>query len=189
MTWSVTVPPYPNKKPGAIAGLTHRILIGARGFEPPTPCAQGRCASQTALRPVQCPTIVSHWKLVCFVTFVVEVATLQEAIALHVHDGDSVALEGFSHLVQFAAGKHIIRQRRRDLTLIRMSADIIFDQMIGMGCAKKLIFSWAGNPGLGLLHRFRDAVEKNWPLSLDIEEHTHAALAAAFVAGAARLPF
>jgi len=118
-----------------------------------------------------------------------EVTTLQEAIANHVHDGDSVALEGFSHLVPFAAGHEIIRQRRRDLKLIRMSADIIFDQMIGMGCARKLIFSWAGNPGLGLLHRFRDAVEKNWPRSLEIEEYTHAALAAAFVAGASRLPF
>jgi glutaconate CoA-transferase subunit A len=115
--------------------------------------------------------------------------TLKEAIAEFVHDGDSLALEGFSHLVPFAAGHEIIRQRRRDLTLIRMSADIILDQMIGMGCARKLVFSWAGNPGIGLLHRFRDAVENGWPHSLDIEEYTHAALAAAFTAGAARLPF
>ena len=117
------------------------------------------------------------------------VGTLKETIAEFVHDGDSVALEGFSHLVPFAAGHEIIRQQRRDLTLIRMSADIIFDQMIGAGCAKKLVFSWAGNPGLGLLHRFRDAVEKRWPRPLEIEEYTHAALATAFVAGAARLPF
>src|SRR5207237_9489659 len=82
-----------------------------------------------------------------------------------------------------------IRQQRRDLTLVRLSADLICDQMIGMGCVKKLIFSWAGNPGLGLLHRFRDAVENGWPIPLEIEEHNHAGLSAAFVAGAARLPF
>jgi glutaconate CoA-transferase subunit A len=117
------------------------------------------------------------------------IATLQEAIGEHVRDGASVVLEGFSHLVPFAAGHEIIRQQRRDLTLIRLSADIIFDQMIGMGCARKLVFSWAGNPGLGLLHRFRDAVENGWPHRLDIEEYTHGALAAAFVAGASRLPF
>jgi glutaconate CoA-transferase subunit A len=115
--------------------------------------------------------------------------TLQEAIAEFVHDGDSVALEGFSHLVPFAAGHEIIRQHRRDLTLIRLSADILFDQMIGAECAKKLVFSWAGNPGVGLLHRFRDAVEHGWPRPLELEEYDHAALAAAFTAGAARLPF
>lgn len=104
-------------------------------------------------------------------------------------DGDSVALEGFSHLVPFAAGHEIIRQRRRDLTLIRLSSDIVFDQMIGMGCAGTLVFSWAGNPGVGLLHRFREAVEKGWPRPLAIEEYPHAALAAAFAAGASRLPF
>ena len=118
-----------------------------------------------------------------------KVTGLRDAIAEFIHDGDSVALEGFSHLVPFAAGHEIIRQQRRDLTLIRMSADIIYDQMIGMGCARKLIFSWAGNPGLGLLHRFRDAEENDWPRPLEIEEYTHATLAAAFVAGAARLPF
>jgi glutaconate CoA-transferase, subunit A len=120
---------------------------------------------------------------------VVKITTLKEAIAEFIHDGDSVALEGFSHLVPFAAGHEIIRQQRRELTLIRLSADIIFDQMIGMGCAKKLVFSWAGNPGLGLLHRFRDAVEKGWPRPIELEEYPHAALAAAFVAGATRLPF
>jgi glutaconate CoA-transferase subunit A len=120
---------------------------------------------------------------------VVKRTTLNDAVAEFVRDGDSVALEGFSHLVPFAAGHEIIRQRRRDLTLIRMSSDILYDQMIGMGCAKRLVFSWAGNPGLGLLPRFRDAVEKNWPHPLEIEEFTHAALAAAFTAGAARLPF
>ena len=115
--------------------------------------------------------------------------TLRDAIEQHVHDGDSVALEGFSHLVPFAAGHEIIRQQRRNLTLIRLSADILFDQMIGVGCAAKLVFSWAGNPGLGLLHRFRDAVENAWPRPLELEEYDHASLAAAFSAGAARLPF
>jgi glutaconate CoA-transferase subunit A len=120
---------------------------------------------------------------------VVKRADLHEAIAEFVHDGDIIALEGFSHLVPFAAGHEIIRLGRRDLTLVRLSSDIIYDQMIGMGCARKLVFSWAGNPGLGLLHRFRDAVENSWPRPLEIEEYTHAALAAAFTAGAARLPF
>jgi glutaconate CoA-transferase subunit A len=164
-------------------------LIGARGFEPPTPCAQGRCASQTALRPEENLHILAHWQGICSGSIVVQKLTIQWAIEEFVHDGDSIALEGFSHLVPFAAGQEIIRQRRRDLTLIRMSADIIYDQMIGMGCARKLVFSWAGNPGLGLLHRFRDAVEKAWPRPIDLEEHTHAELATAFAAGAARLPF
>ena len=118
-----------------------------------------------------------------------KITTLKDAIAEFVHDGDTVAAEGFSHLVPFAAGHEIIRQQRRDLTLVRLSSDLIADQMIGMGCLKKLIFSWAGNPGLGLLHRFRDAVENGWPRPIEIEEHNHAGLAAAFVAGAAHLPF
>jgi glutaconate CoA-transferase, subunit A len=120
---------------------------------------------------------------------VANVTTLNEAIAEFVHDGDTIAAEGFSHLVPFAAGHEIIRQQRRDLTLVRLSSDLIADQMIGMGCLKKLVFSWAGNPGLGLLHRFRDAVENGWPQPIEIEEHNHAGLAAAFVAGAAHLPF
>jgi len=118
-----------------------------------------------------------------------EITTLEESIRALVHDGDSVALEGFSHLVPFAAGHEIIRQNRRDLTLIRLSIDLIYDQMIGMGCARKLIFSWAGNPGIGLLPRFRDAVENGWPVPLELEEHSHAGLAAAFSAGASGLPF
>jgi glutaconate CoA-transferase subunit A len=120
---------------------------------------------------------------------VANITTLKDAIAEFVRDGDTVAAEGFSHLVPFAAGHEIIRQQRRDLSLIRLSSDLIADQMIGMGCIKKLIFSWAGNPGLGLLHRFRDAVENGWPRTIEIEEHNHAGLAAAFVAGAAHLPF
>ena len=115
--------------------------------------------------------------------------TLAEAIAAHVHDGDSVALEGFTHLIPFAAGHEIIRQGRRDLSLVRMTPDLIYDQLIGAGCATKLTFSWGGNPGVGSLHRFRDAVENGWPGPLEIEERSHSDLANAYVAGAANLPF
>jgi len=114
--------------------------------------------------------------------------SLRQAIAEHVPDGESVALEGFTHLIPFAAGHEIIRQHKRDLTLIRMTPDLLYDQMIGMGCARKLIFSWAGNPGVGSLHRLRDAVEHDWPGPLELEEHSHAAMAAAWAAGAAGLP-
>jgi len=105
-----------------------------------------------------------------------------------VSDGCTVALEGFTHLIPFAAGHEIIRQGRRDLTLVRMTPDIVYDQMIGMGCVGKLVFSWGGNPGVGSLHRLRDAVERQWPNALAIEEHSHAAMAAAYAAGAAGLP-
>ena len=118
-----------------------------------------------------------------------DVANLREAVAGLVHDGDSVALEGFTHLIPTAAGHEIIRQGRKDLTLIRMTPDLVYDQMIGMGCAGKLIFSWGGNPGVGSLHRFRDAVENAWPNSLEIEEHSHAGMANRYVAGASGLPF
>jgi glutaconate CoA-transferase subunit A len=114
---------------------------------------------------------------------------LAEAVALNIHDGDSVAMEGFTHLIPFAAGHEIIRQRRRNLSLIRMTPDLIYDQLIGAGCAKKLTFSWGGNPGVGSLHRFRDAVENGWPGTLAIEERSHSDLANAYVAGAANLPF
>lgn len=97
-------------------------------------------------------------------------------------------MEGFTHLIPFAAGHEVIRQRKRDLTLVRMTPDLIYDQLIGMGCARRLIFSWGGNPGVGSLHRFRDAVEKGWPQPLEIEEHTHGGMAAAYAAGAAGLP-
>ena len=116
------------------------------------------------------------------------VLSLQDAIAEFLHDGDSVAMEGFTHLIPFAAGHEVIRQRKRDLTLVRMTPDLIYDQLIGMGCARRLIFSWGGNPGVGSLHRFRDAVEKGWPQPLEIEEHGHAGMAAAYAAGAANLP-
>jgi len=118
-----------------------------------------------------------------------EIANLREAVSELVRDGDSVALEGFTHLIPSAAAHEIIRQERRDLILIRMTPDLIYDQMIGMGCADKLIFSWGGNPGVGSLHRFRDAVEHGWPHSLEIEEHSHAGMANRYVAGASNLPF
>ncbi len=115
--------------------------------------------------------------------------SLTEAIADAVHDGDVVAMEGFTHLIPFAAAHEVIRQERRDLTLVRMTPDLIYDQLIGAGCAAKLIFSWGGNPGVGSLHRLRDAVENRWPRPLAIEEYSHAAMANAYDAGAARLPF
>jgi glutaconate CoA-transferase, subunit A len=120
---------------------------------------------------------------------VADLLGLDEAIAELVRDGDSVALEGFTHLIPFAAGHEIIRRRRHDLTLIRMTPDLLYDQMIGMGCARKMIFSWGGNPGVGSLHRFRDAVERGWPEPLEIEEHSHAGMAARYAAGASNLPF
>ncbi len=115
--------------------------------------------------------------------------SLKEAVAGLVQDGAVVALEGFTHLIPFAAGHELIRQRRRNLTLIRMTPDLIYDQMIGMGCASRLVFSWGGNPGVGSLHRFRDAIETGWPLPLEIEEHSHADMAARYQAGASGLPF
>jgi glutaconate CoA-transferase subunit A len=117
-----------------------------------------------------------------------QITSLAAAIEAAVHDGDSVALEGFTHLIPHAAGHEIIRQGRKHLTLIRMTPDLIYDQMIGMGCVDKLIFSWGGNPGVGSLHRFRDAIEQGWPNSLTYEEHSHAAMANAYEAGAAGLP-
>jgi glutaconate CoA-transferase subunit A len=114
---------------------------------------------------------------------------LSDAVAELVHDGDTVALEGFTHLIPVAAGQEIIRQGRRDLTLVRMTPDIVYDQLIGAGCARKLVFSWGGNPGVGSLHRFRDAIENAWPRPLEVEEHSHAGMANRYVAAAAGLPF
>ncbi len=118
-----------------------------------------------------------------------EITSLREAVAALVRDGDVVALEGFPHLIPHAAGHEIVRQGRRDLTLVRMTPDLVYDQLIGMGCARRLVFSWGGNPGVGSLHRFRDAVENGWPHPLEIEEHSHAGLSSAYVAGASGLPF
>jgi len=117
-----------------------------------------------------------------------EFTTLRDAIARYVRPGQTVALEGFTHLIPFAAGHEIIRQRITDLTLVRMTPDLLYDQMIGSGCAAKLVFSWGGNPGVGSLHRLRDAVEKGWPRPLAIEEHSHSAMAHAYAAGAAGMP-
>jgi glutaconate CoA-transferase subunit A len=118
-----------------------------------------------------------------------ELVSLAEAIEETVHDGDSVALEGFTHLIPFAAGHEVLRQGRRDLELIRMTPDILYDQMIGVGAARKLVFSYGGNPGVGSLHRFRDAVENEWPVPLKLQEHSHAGMANRYVAGASKLPF
>lgn len=118
-----------------------------------------------------------------------EILSLREAVERFVNDGDTLALEGFTHLIPTAASHEIIRQGKKNLTLIRMTPDLVYDLLIGAGCAKKLIFSWGGNPGVGSLHRLRDAVEKGWPQPLEISEHSHAAMANAFVAGASNLPF
>jgi glutaconate CoA-transferase, subunit A len=120
---------------------------------------------------------------------VAEIVALDEAVRELVGDGDSLALEGFTHLIPFEAGHEVVRQRRRELTLIRMTPDLIYDQLIGVGCAAKLVFSWGGNPGVGSLHRFRDAVEHGWPAPLELEEHSHAGMANRYAAGAANLPF
>src|SRR6187200_2307713 len=117
------------------------------------------------------------------------IALLSAAIAELVRDGDVVALEGFTHLIPHAAGHELIRQERRELTLVRMTPDVVYDQLIGAGCAAKLVFSWGGNPGVGSLHRLRDAVEHDWPVPLELEEHSHAGMAARYAAGASNLPF
>ncbi len=118
-----------------------------------------------------------------------DIRTLSEAVAELIHDGDCVAMEGFTHLIPFAAAHEVIRQGITDLTLVRMTPDVIYDQLIGAGLVKKLIFSWGGNPGVGSLHRFRDAVENGWPRPLELDEHSHAGMANRYVAGASGLPF
>lgn len=118
-----------------------------------------------------------------------QVQSLSDAVAAVVRDGDCVAMEGFTHLIPHAAAHEIIRQGRRDLTLVRLTPDVLADQLIGMGAVSRLVFSWGGNPGVGSLHRFRDAVERGWPGPLAIEEHSHAGLTNRYVAGASGLPF
>jgi glutaconate CoA-transferase subunit A len=120
---------------------------------------------------------------------VAEIVPLDQAVRELVDDGDAVALEGFTHLIPHAAGHELIRQGRRRLTLVRMTPDVVYDQLIGMGCAQKLVFSWGGNPGVGSLHRLRDAVEHDWPAPLELEEHSHAGMAAGYAAGASNFPF
>ena len=137
--------------------------------------------------------LLTHWGgpyiLLAHMSALCEQLELREALDRHVRDGMTVALEGFTHLIPFAAGHELIRQGRRELTLVRMTPDLLYDQMIGMGCATRLIFSYGGNPGVGSLHRFRDAVEHGWPGPLALVEHSHAGLATAYRAGAAGLPF
>jgi glutaconate CoA-transferase subunit A len=117
-----------------------------------------------------------------------EIVDLRDAVSELVRDGDALAMEGFTHLIPFAAGHEVLRQRRRDLELIRMTPDVLYDQMVGMGAARKLVFSYGGNPGVGSLHRFRDAIEHGWPCAVELEEHSHAGMANRYAAGAARLP-
>ena len=118
-----------------------------------------------------------------------KVTTMRDAIRELVHDGDTVAIEGFTHLICFAAGHEIIRQRRRDLTLARMTPDVVYDQMIGAGVASKLIFSWMGNPGVGNLHAVRRRIERSDPAPLQLEEYSHFGMVCRYMAGAADLPF
>jgi len=114
---------------------------------------------------------------------------MHDAVEALVHDGDTVAIEGFTHLICFAAGHEIIRQRRRDLTLCRLTPDVVYDQMIGAGVASKLVFSWLGNPGVGSLHAIRRRIEHADPAPLEIEEYSHFGMVSRYVAGASRLPF
>ena len=118
-----------------------------------------------------------------------KLATMQDAMSRLTQDGDTVVMEGFTHLIPFAAGHELIRQRRKDVTLVRLTPDLIFDQMIAAGCARKLVFSWAGNPGVGPLHAFRRAVEQGFPRPLELEEYSHFGLALRLQAGAAGVPF
>src|SRR5436309_12565045 len=115
--------------------------------------------------------------------------SMQDAVARHVRDGDVVVIEGFTHLISFAAGHEIIRQRKRDLTLCRLTPDVIYDQMIGAGVAAKLVFSWLGNPGVGSLHAVRRRIERADPERLEIEEYSHFRMICRYVAGASNLPF
>jgi glutaconate CoA-transferase subunit A len=117
-----------------------------------------------------------------------EFLPLADAVRRNLHDGDVVAFEGFTHLIPHAAGHEAIRQGFRDLTLLRMTPDIIYDQMIGMGMARRVIFSYAGNPGVGLLRRMRDAIENQHPRAIETVEHSHSAMAQAYEAGASGLP-
>ena len=118
-----------------------------------------------------------------------KIQPLPEAVASLVQDGSFVAIEGFTHLIPFAAGHELLRQRRQDLTVVRLTPDILFDQMIGLGRVERIVFSYGGNPGVGSLHRFRDAIENGWPRSIELREHSHAGLANAYAAGASHLPF
>ena len=114
--------------------------------------------------------------------------SLEEGVRKNLKTGNQVCFEGFTHLIPHASAHEVIRQKIGNLTIIRMTPDVIYDQLIGMGLVKKMIFSYAGNPGVGLLRRFRDSVENGWPNKIEIEEHSHSAMAHAYEAGAAGLP-
>ena len=118
-----------------------------------------------------------------------KVQSMRDAVAALVHDGDVVAIEGFTHLICFAAGHEIIRQRKRDLTLARLTPDLIYDQMVAAGTARKLVFSWLGNPGVGGLHAVRRRVEDADPAPLELEEYSHFGMVGRYTAGASNLPF
>ena len=118
-----------------------------------------------------------------------KVASMRDAVAELVHDGDTVAIEGFTHLISFAAGHEIIRQRRRDLELCRLTPDVVYDQMVAAGVARKLVFSWMGNPGAGSLHAIRRRIERADPEPLEVEEYSHFGMVGRYTAGAANLPF
>jgi len=118
-----------------------------------------------------------------------KLTTMKEAIGRYVHDGETIVVEGFTHLICFAAGHEIIRQQRRELTVCRLTPDLIYDQLIGAGCVKRLVFSWAGNPGAGPLHALRRAVEQDIPNAIELEEYSHFGMVARLTAGAAKLPF
>jgi glutaconate CoA-transferase subunit A len=118
-----------------------------------------------------------------------KVMTMKEAVGRYVHDGETIVIEGFTHLICFAAGHEIIRQNIRNLVICRLTPDLIYDQMIAAGCARKVVFSWAGNPGVGPLYGLRRAVEQGIPRSIEIEEYTHFGMVARFMAGASKLPF
>lgn len=118
-----------------------------------------------------------------------KIITMSEAVARYVPDGSTVAIEGFTAFICFAAAHEIIRQRKQELTLCRMTPDLVYDQMIAAGVARKLIFSYLGNPGVGSLHCIRRAVEKGIPRPLEIEEYSHFGMVGRYMAGASRLPF
>ena len=118
-----------------------------------------------------------------------KVVSMSDAVAANIHDGDVVAIEGFTHLICFAAGHEIIRQRKRDLTLARLTPDLIYDQMVAAGTARKLVFSWLGNPGVGGLHAIRRRIEDADPAPLEVEEYSHFGMVGRYTAGASNLPF
>ena len=177
--------------PGLLAQALDAVGVGERLARDPRDDRQGRGADRArALLAARHPLPTRPRPFApCHARRMTEIVPLADAVSSLIHDGDTVAMEGFTHLIPHAAGHAVIRAGLKDLTAVRMTPDLIYDQLIGMGCVKRLVFSWGGNPGVGSLHRFRDAVEKGWPRPLEIEERSHADLANAYVAGASGLPF